>query len=93
MGEASGSLAPFVLRFRSPITLTSDNPFADPGTIFDRERFIWLDSSGLPLWAARSQKPLTQQWTAAHTIKGGYTKSGYKPSKTVPGKTDYRAGK
>jgi hypothetical protein len=93
MGEASGGLAPFVLRFRSPITLTADNPFADLGTIFDRERLIWLDSCGLPLWAARTQRPQTACMTAGHMVKSGYTKTGYKPAKFVSPKTDYRAGK
>jgi hypothetical protein len=50
---------------------------------------------GIPLFmAGRSAKPPTSCHTAGHTIKSGYTPSGkWRPSKSVPGKTDKRAGK
>jgi hypothetical protein len=84
---------PFVLRFKRPIALQGVDPFTEPGAKFDNSRALWVDRDGTPLYAAAS-KPYTSVYTAAHTIKGGWTPSGkYKPTRIAPGKMDKRSGK
>jgi hypothetical protein len=85
---------PFLLRFRKPL------PGIDPAQL---EEFGYSDklqknltASGEVAWHAggRSQKPYTSTYTAGHFIQGGFTPSGkYRQGKSVPAKTDKRAGK
>jgi len=67
----------------------------DDDMVFNPVLKINETNQGVPLFTmARSAKPPTSCLTPGHTIKGGYTPSGkYRPSKSVPGKTDKRAGK
>jgi len=61
---------------------------------YDANLKLNISASGLPLHAALFKKPPTSAFTPGKYIPGGYTRSGkWKAGRSVPAKTDKRAGK
>lgn len=87
------SKKPFLMNFKEEV------PCIDPDLVLDEHAYsdglqMNVLADGTLLWNARTKKFPTSCWTAGHTIKSGYTKSGkWKPSRFVKGKSDKRAGK